>query len=200
MLAARHGRTAWNLAGRLQGHADPDLDAEGRAQAERLAVELAGLPVGRVVASDLRRARHTARPVARALGLALIVDPRLREVDVGAWEGLTPAEIAEAFPAEHAAWRSGEGVAVGGGESVREAGARVAGAIVEHAADLGAGQTLVVVSHGTALRSALRWLRAEGIAELDGDPPRLANASWVELTLRVGLSGSGSGAPGPPGR
>ncbi len=158
---------------------------EGRAQAERLAVELAGLPAGRVVSSDLRRARHTARPVARALGLAVVVDPRLREVDVGAWEGLTPAEAEEAFPDEYAAWRSGEEIARRGGESTPEAGARAAAAIVGHAGELDADRALVVVSHGLVLNAALRRLRSDGIADLDDDPPRLANATWLEVELQV---------------
>ncbi len=185
MVVARHGRTAWNVAGRYQGQADPDLDAEGRTQAERLAAELAGLPAGRVVSSDLRRARHTARPVARALGLALVVDPRLREVDVGPWEGLTPAEAAAAFPAEHAAWQTGEDVARGGWETTPEAGSRAAAAIVGHAAELDAGQALVVVSHGLVLRATLRRLRADGLADLADDPPHLANASWIDVPLRI---------------
>lgn len=136
------------------------------------------------MSSDLRRARHTARPVAAALGLALVVDARLREVDVGAWEGLTPAEAAEAFPDEHAAWRAGGDVPRGGGESTPEAGARAASAIVAHAVELDDDQTLVVVSHGLVLRAALRRLRSDGLVDLDDDPPRLANASWFEVTLR----------------
>jgi broad specificity phosphatase PhoE len=143
------------------------------------------VPAGRVVSSDLRRARHTARPVARALGLAVVVDPRLREVDVGSWEGLTQAEAAEAFPEDYAAWRAGEEVARGGGESTPEAGARAAAAMVDHAADLDGEQVLIVVSHGLVLNAALRRLRADGVADFDDEPPRLTNAAWFDVALRI---------------
>jgi broad specificity phosphatase PhoE len=185
LLVARHGRTAWNLAGRYQGHADPDLDDEGRSQAARLAAELTGRVAERLVASDLRRARDTAAPLAEALGTAVLVDKRLREVDVGAWEGLTAEEAAERFPDEYAAWRAGEDVARGAGETRQAGGARAAAAIVEHAGEVPAGGLLVVVSHGMVLRAALRQLREDGVADLAEDLPHLGNAAWAEVTLRV---------------
>lgn len=185
LVVARHGRTGWNLAGRYQGHADTDLDEEGRDQARRLAAELAGRAVDRLVSSDLRRARDTAGPLGEALGVRVRTDARLREVDVGAWEGLTVEEAAERFPDEYAAWRAGEDVARGAGETRQAGGARAAVAIVEHARAVPPGGLLVVVSHGMVLRAALRHLRAEGAVELAADPPHLGNAAWSEVTLRL---------------
>ncbi len=185
LVAVRHGRTAWNVAGRYQGHADPDLDDEGRAQAERLAASLRWLRVDRLVSSDLARARLTAGPLARGLGLQVLVDRRLREVDVGAWEGLTPEQAAELHPAQHAAWWAGEDVERGAGETREAAGRRAAEAVVEHATAVPPGGTLLVVSHGMVLRAALRQLRADDLADLDEDPPHLANTGWLEVGLRV---------------
>lgn len=79
----RHARTAWNAEGRYQGWADVPLDDVGRAQARRLGRRLAGTRFERVVASDLVRAVETAR---LAVGEPT-VDPRLRELDLGAIEG-----------------------------------------------------------------------------------------------------------------
>ncbi|MHB8506801.1 MAG: histidine phosphatase family protein, partial [Acidimicrobiales bacterium] len=89
LLAVRHAQTAWNAAGRYQGHADVDLDDEGRAQADVLANAFRGFAADRLVTSDLRRAVQTAGPLALTLRREPLTDPRLREVEVGAWEGLT---------------------------------------------------------------------------------------------------------------
>ncbi|MBY0401961.1 histidine phosphatase family protein, partial [Myxococcota bacterium] len=93
----RHGETTWNREGRWQGHADPELTVEGLAQArwlaETLAAEQAARPWTRLYSSDLLRARATAERIADALRLELVLDPRLRELDVGRWSGLTRPQI-----------------------------------------------------------------------------------------------------------
>ncbi|MCW2679042.1 MAG: Phosphoglycerate mutase [Frankiales bacterium] len=115
-----------------------------------------------VVTSDLVRASDTAQ----ALGGAALVDPRLRELELGAWQGLTSEEARERFPDEHAAWRAGEDVPRGGGETYRQAGERAAACLLEH---LPAQGTLLAVTHGGTARAALGVL-----LEL---PP----ASWARL-------------------
>ena len=180
---ARHGRTAWNAAGRYQGHADIPLDSTGEGQADELARALAPLEPVLVVSSDLQRARCTAAALAARAGIELRVDPRLREVDVGAWEGLTPEEAETRFPTEYAAWRAGEDVPRGGGETRRQAGTRAAAALLEHARAVGPGDRLVAVSHGMVLRAAVRSLRAGGWTDLAEDPPHLGNVGWMEMSV-----------------
>ena len=104
----RHGHCEG--AGTLLGQSDVPLTAEGVAQADALAAELSG--VERVISSDLRRAVQTAEPIAKRAGVAVELDPRLREISYGAgdgrlWqEGIEPAETLEAFQARvRAAWR-----------------------------------------------------------------------------------------------
>jgi len=72
ILLARHGETDWNREGRFQGHADPPRNATGRAQAARLAVELADVELAAVYSSPLRRALETAEVVAAAHDLTPI--------------------------------------------------------------------------------------------------------------------------------
>src|SRR5690606_25454710 len=96
----RHAESAWNAMGLWQGHADPGLSARGIAQAEALARELAGSGIEAIVASDLRRARETARILGAALGLEPAIDARLRERDLGTWSGLTTPQIAGRWPEE----------------------------------------------------------------------------------------------------
>ena len=104
----RHGQTEWNLTGRIQGFSDIGLDETGRAQAAAAAPALAEYEPARIIASDLRRAVDTARPIAERTGLEIELDKRLRERGYGPWEGLTMREIAERFPEDHARWRSQE--------------------------------------------------------------------------------------------
>lgn len=89
LLFVRHGETDWNLDGRYQGHADVQLNERGRTQARALAEALAAEPVDAIYTSDLSRARDTAEIVAARLGITVVADPDLREIDVGAVEGLT---------------------------------------------------------------------------------------------------------------
>ena len=179
----RHGRTEWNAQGRFQGWADPPLDSEGRRQAEecgaRLATQLEGAEDLRVFSSDRIRALDTARAVAAALGgLDVNVDDRLREVDVGGWEGLTRSEAEARFPAEYERWSRGEDVARGGGETVAESGRRVAGCIAGLSAG---GGHLIVVGHGLSLESAMGMLAEQGLVTLHGEPLHLGNGQFVEL-------------------
>jgi len=92
LLLVRHGETDWNAEGRLQGHTDRPLSDFGRRQARQLADELEGEEIEAIYSSDLARARETAEIVGERLGLAVELDPDLREKDWGNWEGLTAVE------------------------------------------------------------------------------------------------------------
>ena len=112
LLLARHGETDWNRERRWQGHADPPLNEAGRAQARALAERLAGDAARRGLRQRPRRARARRREIVAARPRPrVIADPRLREIDVGEWSGLTTPEIVErASPtgsARHAAGGDG---------------------------------------------------------------------------------------------
>jgi len=98
ILLARHGETEWNRIGRYQGWADPTLNETGREQARSLAAQLRSTPIDAVYSSDLRRAHETAEIVAEPHGVPVVVEPGLREVNVGEWSGLTRAEVERRFP------------------------------------------------------------------------------------------------------
>jgi glucosyl-3-phosphoglycerate phosphatase len=181
VLVWRHGRTAWNEAGRFQGQQDPPLLEAGRAEATRAARHLVaeGVDDGGVVVatSDLGRAVDTATVLTDLLGAAPRVDPRLREHGLGNWEGLTRAEVAERFPEQYADWQAGRPVRGRGGEDAAAVGARAVAAL----ADLPAARTAVVVTHaatGGRLIEALLGLGPEH-RRLVGP---LANCAWSELS------------------
>jgi probable phosphoglycerate mutase len=155
----RHGRTAWNRERRFQGRTDLPLDETGTAEAESGAGDLVRLGPARLITSDSRRATQTAAALAARCGLGPVLDPRLREADLGAWEGLTRQRAAECFPAEYASWRQGLDVRRGGGETQVEVATRAEQALAEVLPTLAPGQTLVAVTHGGTARAAIgRWL------------------------------------------
>lgn len=159
IVLLRHARTAYNAGLRLQGQIDIPLDEVGRWQAEQGATALAAShKASLVVASDLQRAQDTAAAYARHLDLEVVPDAGLRERSFGDWEGLTDAEIAERWPEEHAVWRSGGEPAANGVESKAVTARRMEEAVLRHAAGLGSGETLVVVSHGSAITQAITRL------------------------------------------
>jgi len=173
----RHGRTASNASRTWQGQVDVHLDDVGRHEARLAGKALSGIAPARLVSSDLERAAETARALGSVVGMEPELDPRLREVAAGSWEGLTRAEIAERYPDDLAAWQAGDDVPIGGGERISEAGARFAGALLEHAS--ATEGVLVLVGHGGAIGGAVR--------QLVGLPPqgrvlgRLRNAHWAVL-------------------
>ena len=153
----RHGQTAHNRDGLLQGRVDLELSERGLAQAERVASRYAGASVARVVSSPLRRARQTAAAIAAVTGCDVEIDERLLELDYGEWDGRPLGEIA---PEQWAAWRADPNFAPPGGESLVAVTARVAAFCAER---LDADDRVVAVSHVSPIKAAVAW--ALGVPE-----------------------------------
>jgi len=148
IVLLRHAESEWNALGRWQGQADPPLSSRGWARAHALAAELAGVPFAALYASDLSRARDTAAVLGRALGLEPRLEPRLRELHVGTWSGLSRAAIAARWPAEVArVLRMDPEVRPGGGETPGELAHRASAALEAMAARHPGGRVLAV-THG----------------------------------------------------
>ncbi|CAM3684800.1 histidine phosphatase family protein [Nocardioides zeicaulis] len=181
LVLLRHGRTAWNDTGRAQGHADVPLDDVGEAQAKAVAPVIAALEPVALWSSDLARAAATARAVGAECDLEPVLDPRLREFDVGPHRtGLTTDEYAAAHPREHAALLAGDIAAIPGRETTDDLLERFLPALTSYADGVGDGQTGVLVSHGAALRVAVPAFLGWGDAPGEGLAV-LANCGWVEL-------------------
>jgi probable phosphoglycerate mutase len=167
----RHGQTMWNAERRYQGQTDIPLDETGQAQAQRSARLLAALGPHVIVSSDLSRAAETAQMLGELTGIPVRYDARLRERAGGAWQGMTNHEIRERYPAEWARW------APPGGETEEELADRVASAVTDAVGLLPDSGTLVVASHGSAIRAGLgRLLRLpEGSWRMLGP---VQNCSW----------------------
>lgn len=178
---ARHGETADNAEGRVQGWIDTPLNERGREQARELAERAAALDLRALYSSQLDRALETARIVGRRVGLEPVVDERFSESRRGAWEGRLLDEIEREDRAGWASWRAGvPGFRFpGGGESLEEHLERVERGLrdVEERA-----LPALVVCHGGTVRCALvarGGRRLEDFASI-GVP----NAALVELESR----------------
>ncbi|MFF7297979.1 bifunctional RNase H/acid phosphatase [Streptomyces sp. NPDC008265] len=155
----RHGETALTPQKRFSGSggSDPELSPAGRRQAAAVAEALAARgTIQTVVSSPLRRCRETAAAVADRLGLAVTVEEGLREVDFGAWEGLTFGEVQERFPDDLKAWLdSPKAAPTGGGESFMAATRRISATrdllLAAHA-----GRTVLLVTHVTPVKILVR--------------------------------------------
>ncbi|MFE4259905.1 bifunctional RNase H/acid phosphatase [Streptomyces sp. NPDC056883] len=155
----RHGETALTPQKRFSGSggSDPELSEAGRRQAAAVAESLAARgTIETVISSPLRRCRETAQAVADRLGLTVTVEEGLREVDFGAWEGLTFAEARERHPEDLQAWLdSPKAAPTGGGESFASATRRISATrdrlLAEHA-----GRTVLLVSHVTPVKILVR--------------------------------------------
>jgi probable phosphoglycerate mutase len=178
LILWRHGRTAHNIAGRIQGSIDIPLDATGRDQVARAAGVLAASAPSAIVASDLSRAQATARALAEITGLTVSLDARLRERSYGEWEGLAVADVQQRWPVEAAAWRRGEDVPSVGMETRRAASTRFVAAVTDAVLSLPSDGTAVVVSHGGVIVAGLTALLGLDPAEWHGLRV-MGNARWA---------------------
>lgn len=151
LLLVRHGESEWNAVRRLQGQADIALSARGESQALALADTIARLAPDRVIASDLKRARHTAALLGHG---EAETDARLREIHVGTWTGRPIAEIVGAEPDHYRGWRAGE-IAPPDGEHWADFVARTQAAAISA---LDSAARPLLVCHGGVIRALLQAL------------------------------------------
>lgn len=173
---ARHGETDWNRERRWQGQSDIALNEVGRAQARALAASLERFGITQVGASDLSRATETARIVADAFALTEIgLDPGLRERGFGVFEGLTQEECSERYP-EHWANYCAVKSLPPGAEPIASVAARFREALLRyHARHIG-GESLLLVSHGSAIRVFIESVTGQL-------PPPMANGATYRVTV-----------------
>lgn len=188
LLLVRHGLTNANQEDRWIGSTDPPLSDEGWAQAEALAARLTHEGLGAIYSSPQLRARQTAEGIARACDLEVQIEPKLRELDFGCWEGLTQAEIVARYPGQMRTWWADPTAepAPHGGESLMQAAQRARAAYRKIVGCHSEGETVLTVAHGGVLQALLcealgpplraRWsylLKAAALSELqilDGQP------------------------------
>ena len=172
LYLVRHGKTAYNAEGRLQGQSDIPLSREGRAQAEALAerIKNEGPRVQRIYCSRLSRAEETARIIGRRLGLAPQVINGIEEIAFGCFEGHTFAECAELFPEAYADYLIHLAASnAHGGETGRQVMERARAALLKLPEARDDSACALVVCHGAVigyLRGAALGLPLTDVREL----------------------------------
>jgi len=157
----RHGALQGSV--KYRGRTDDPLTDEGRAAMDRAWRRLAGVVDG-VIASPLSRCAEPAKDWAAEAGVECIIEPRLAELDYGAWEGKTMATIAREFPGMLERWRADPtGMRPPGGESPESLRSRLADwwseLVMQHN-----GEHLLIVAHSGSLRMLIALLKNRPIA------------------------------------
>jgi len=169
LALVRHGVTDWNLEGRAQGHTNIPLNAEGRRQAEAVAVRLASEPWDVIYSSPLLRARATAQAICRRSGHELLLEEQLVERDMGAAEGTIEPERQLRWPGM--TWNSLPGL-----ESNEQLANRALRVFTE-IAQRHEGKRVICVSHGALINAFLR-----AIVPPSAKPPSLTAQRNTAIT------------------
>jgi probable phosphoglycerate mutase len=157
LFLVRHGESQWNVEGRIQGHLDSLLTTVGLAQAEALAESLKAHTFSALYSSDLNRAYETARCIAKRKDQDILVDVRLRERNLGIFQGFTRPELETRFPEEAAYYKTQVDYVVPQGESSRQFYKRCV-TCFEELRQKYLGGSILVVTHGGVLGMFLKYV------------------------------------------
>ena len=153
IILVRHGRTAWHAEGRYAGTTDVPLDEVGIQQADRVADRLKSAKIDVVFSSPLSRCLELAGKVADSHGLEVVVDDRLRELDLGRWDGEMLEDIVKRDGEILKRWtKDPTSVTIPGGESLMAVQERSMDWLNEASARYGDG-LLLASSHGGPIRA-----------------------------------------------
>jgi probable phosphoglycerate mutase len=186
LLLIRHGESEPARPGQsfalVDGQGDPALHPQGHAQAARIADRLRGDPIAALYVTSLRRTHQTAAPLAQALGLTPHIEPDLREVSLGDWDGgLYRIKAAQGDPLYRRAQTEQEWGLIPGAETTAALHARVATALARIAA-AHPGQRIAAFVHGGVIGAALAIATGARAFAFNG----AANGSISRLVLHDG--------------
>ena len=177
VIFVRPGETDWNFSERWQGWLDAPLNTHGRHQVERLAMLLRNIGIGALYTSDLRRASETADAICRHTGIECKTDQRLRERNIGRWQGLKLDEVKDWFPSDYEEYMADRMTYVfPGGESLVQVQERTCAAFKDILKE-DAAETIAIVSHTVSIRVLLMTL----IEGYDAVTARLGNSSVTTI-------------------
>jgi probable phosphoglycerate mutase len=164
LCLVRHGETAWNAEGRVQGQLDIPLSEVGLAQARAVAAVLGNESFAALYSSDLTRVRQTAQSTAERLRMKIVLDPDLRERHYGVFQNMTYAEAKERLPQDYARFRARKpDFAFGTGESLARFNERAL-ACIDRLIERHAGENLLVFTHGGVLEMVYRHATGRGLS------------------------------------
>ena len=158
LILIRHGETLWNLEGREMGQLDSPLSELGKNQAKAIAKRLKNIPFSTLYSSDLGRAIETATFISKACNKKIIENTKLRERNMGIFQGCTKEERKEKYPIVWKEYKSiGFEYIIPDGESQRQRFERTVD-VMNSLADKHPNETIVVISHGGILRGFFEYV------------------------------------------
>ncbi len=195
----RHGVTDWNRDRRLMGSREVPLSSDGVLQSKAAALALSQIPVGEIISSPALRAVQTAEIIGNLFHADITRDPRLGDLKLGKWEGMTYDEAAQT-PEYKRLQTNLLRERLPGGEDLTQVRDRATAAVEQALRDAPAGESLVIVSHASILRIVLAHYLGTNLAHFhrfrilpgsvsvlsfrdDRDPPRVLAVGW-----RAGLT------------
>lgn len=186
ILLIRHGESVANRSDTFSGYSDVALEEKGKIQAIWTAEFVTKkYHIDKVYASDLQRAYETGKAVADLLGLEVIPEQGVREINGGDWEGVPFTELPVRFSEDYHTWMTNIGmVRCTGGESTEELGKRVYEALTKIARE-NEGKTVVVATHATPIRVMQTLIEKGSVAEMQ-NISWVSNASVTELEYQEG--------------
>lgn len=166
IFVVRHGQTEWNVIDQFQGQMNSELTELGRSQARSAVEHLLDQGITRAYTSSLGRAMETAEIINEQLGLELEASDSLREMSLGPWEGVLISEAEKRDPEQFRHFRNTpEHFSLPGAETFGELQARVV-AEIQRIANRHAGEAVLVVCHGIAIKSLLLHLYEKPLKDL----------------------------------
>ena len=183
LIIVRHAESAFNLQNRIQGHWDSHLTPRGLNQARRLAKRLRHFQIDKVYSSDLGRAYSTTVEITRHLPpIKIIRDPKLREILLGDWEGMTPEEVDKLYDRGFEKWlKKPSACVIPNAERITHFRRRVIGRVREIIRQ-NRKKTILVVTHGGVITSLLAdWLKADFDRVLQGLHIENTSLTFVEF-------------------
>jgi len=158
LILIRHGETLWNTQLRMQGSLDSDLTSKGESQINALGEWMKDVSFDYLYCSDTMRARKTAEAISKFSGHKLNLDKRLREKNLGIFEGLTSEEARERYPETFKNFKTaGVNFEIDQGESTQQLLDRSQQAI-EEIRHRHPNKVVVVVTHGGVIRVLMKYV------------------------------------------
>lgn len=190
ILLVRHGETALTPLKKFSGDGplNPQLTAQGLAQAELVAKALADLKPEVIIASPLNRTKQTAEILAQLTGLPVSYEDSWIECSFGIWDGMSIDEVKEKYPDDYHSWLCSTGFAPPQGESYDSVAVRIDEAL-EKIVDVYPGQRVVVFTHNGTIKTAAKLVigaPADSIFHIDISPCSITTLSiWPSDGLRA---------------
>ena len=156
IILIRHGETEWNSQQRMQGHSNSDLSSVGQAQIQALGQWMKNVPFDHIYSSDSLRAKQTAEAITQFSGHELKIDLRLREKNLGVFEGLTSEEARERHPEVFRLFKTaGSKYVIDEGESTQQLQDRAL-EIVDEIRIKHPEERVLLVTHGGFIRVVMK--------------------------------------------